>query len=160
MEHEVLTLCISAGLGMFEGLLHEFGPVVDSGGHVADVDEVERLLESPRLFCVVYFELDVVGHPCGSLAGLGLHCTLESARGFRVVAYHEGCVGLKSVPITAASGNSSPTSMAQMPVPVPMSRILSGFSIGAKKSLSDIMTLIIWWVRSRRSSSFYVTFGE
>lgn len=48
--------------------------------------------------------------------------------------YHVGCVGDKSVPTTIAPGNRSAISMAQMPVPVPMSSILFGFSNGARWS--------------------------
>ncbi len=155
MEHKILKFGIPARFGVFKRLLDKFGPVADGGGHVAGVDEVEGFLEGPGLFCVVDFEFDVVGHPWRMLAGRIF--MLYSGLGYlgkETVAYHVGCVGLKSVPIIVASGNSSAMSIDQMPVPVPMSRILSGFSIGAKKSLFDIAILIIWWVRSRRSSSF------
>jgi hypothetical protein len=35
-----------------------------------------------------------------------------------------GCIGERSVPITCVLGNSSAKSIAQIPVPVPMSRTL------------------------------------
>jgi hypothetical protein len=68
-----------------------------------------------------------------------------------VSAYQVGCIGLRSVAVTVplarlyvssmihapvAPGNASPASIAQMPVPVPMSRICCGSWIGAKTTLS------------------------
>lgn len=52
-------------------------------------------------------------------------------------ATHFGWIGAISTPITCAEGNVSAMSKAQMPVPVPRSRIRCGESpIGAKKCLS------------------------
>ena len=42
------------------------------------------------------------------------------------MTHHVGCVGLRSVPRVSESGKSSLISMAQMPVPVPMSKTLAG----------------------------------
>jgi len=65
-------------------------------------------------------------------------------------------VGLRSVPMISAVGYSSPTSIAHMPVPVPMSRMLPGLGPrGARKSLPPIVRRSIPWVRSSRSSSLY-----
>jgi len=41
--------------------------------------------------------------------------------------------------------------MAQMPVPVPMSRMVSGFSMGARKNLSSSNSVCQWWAMSRPS---------
>lgn len=96
--------------------------------------------------------------------------------------HHVDCVGLRSVPMISAKGYWSPVSfrslfghdalnqigmdfrrrdqpisMAQMPVPVAISKILMGLlsSSGAKCSLSCIMIFIIWCIKSSRSNSFY-----
>lgn len=58
-----------------------------------------------------------------------------------------------SVPITSAWGFSSAKSMAQMPVPVPMSRTLQTvfFSSGARKSLPSRERVSRWWMMSSDS---------
>ena len=89
-----------------------------------------------------------------------------------------GCVGLMSFPrtlflisvnnvlraehnYTSALGYMSPISMAQSPVPVPMSRIRCGSGpIGARCSLPLIRSVHRWWYRSKRSSSDYIEVSE
>lgn len=52
-------------------------------------------------------------------------------------------------------GGYSPISIAQIPVPAPMSRTFTGASFGSgqKCSLLSMTILIIWWNRSNRSNS-------
>lgn len=54
-------------------------------------------------------------------------------------------------------GVYSPISMAQIPVPAPMSRIFTGTSFGSgqKCNLLSMTILTIWWNRSRRSNSVF-----
>lgn len=65
-----------------------------------------------------------------------------------------GWMGEMSVPMTSASGNSSPKSMAQMPVPVPMSRTLLGSLTGARKSLPSMINVEVWWMMSKASEAW------
>lgn len=65
-----------------------------------------------------------------------------------------GWMGLRSTPMTSAIGYASPMSTHQIPVPVPKSRILLGFSpIGAKCSLSPQTATVIACFMSSRSCS-------
>lgn len=94
--------------------------------------------------------------PCKSPVGSIFVVTLRAME--KEAPYHDGWMGEISVPITWAEGyrllgdlvdfspnlekkqveTYSPTSMAQIPVPVPISRIFCGLeSIGARWSLSS-----------------------
>jgi hypothetical protein len=70
--------------------------------------------------------------------------------------YHRGWIGLSSFPITCAFGNLSPISIAQMPVPVPISRMRIALSCGssAKCNSSSKSSKHRWWFRSSLSCSF------
>ena len=132
-EVVVLELGVAAGRRGVEALGDQSLPVGDGGGEVAAVDEVEGVLEGPGFLGVVDFELDVGWDP-----GWGVFFELVGyfrrvyVDVFGVLTYHVGCVGLRSVPRMSESGKASPISMAQMPVPVPMSRIREGLAMGAR----------------------------
>lgn len=49
----------ASGLGVFEHVLHECGPVGDCGIHVSGENEIEWLGVRPGLLYVIDFELDV-----------------------------------------------------------------------------------------------------
>lgn len=55
-----------------------------------------------------------------------------------------GCTGERSVPMTSAEGKRSAMSVAQIPVPVPMSRIRVGLVTGARKSWSRRVRMQRW----------------
>lgn len=57
-------------------------------------------------------------------------------------------MGERSVPMTAASGCSCAISMAQIPVPVAMSRMLWNFVTGAEKSVPFMVRRKRWCWRS------------
>lgn len=60
--------------------------------------------------------------------------------------YHVGCIGLRSTPMTCAHGNISPMSSAQIPVPVPQSRMLCGLPLsGAVYSSPRSERNWKWW---------------
>ena len=95
-------------------------------------------------------------------------CQLIQDKGTESVLYYEGCIGLKSMPITLAIGCSSamitvnrlqlyqggqsiPKSKAQMPVPVPISRTWSkSLVMGAEFNLLSIIMRKIWCWRSTK----------
>lgn len=62
---------------------------------------------------------------------------------------NDGWVGERSVPITSAEGNWSAKSMAQIPVPVPISITFCGLSpMGARKSRPSRRRVNSWWPMS------------
>jgi len=74
------------------------------------------------------------------------NCQRESRWGGEGAAYHVGCIGLRSTPTTCAEGNISPMSNAQMPVPVPQSRMLCGSRVsGAAYRLPRRERNWRWW---------------
>jgi hypothetical protein len=128
-----------------ECLFEELVEVADAARHGAHVDQVEEIRgPCPGGFGVVDFESDVGRDPgCVSRCCCGEEWVMG--------AYQVGCIGLRSVAVTVllasiyvsnilyipvAPGNTSPASMAHIPVPVPMSRICCGSWRGAKTILS------------------------
>ena len=101
---------------------------------------------------VVNLEMDILRNPIDSFvsscSGVGL---ISLACG---TAYHDGCTGDKSTPYTSESGYCSPISIAQMPVPVPTSRTRGGLRRGARCRWPSQSIIMIWCLRSMRSSSF------
>jgi hypothetical protein len=92
------------------------------------VDVVEFLFVEPVVFGVVYLETAVARDTILFLSNI-------SQRGREVrnwTTNKTGWMGLKSVPKTFASGNSSANSIAQIPVPVPKSSTFFGFLSGAR----------------------------
>lgn len=63
LEVVILELGIPAGLGELERLRREARPVLDGGGEVTGVHDVEFFLERPRLLAVVDFEFHVGWDP-------------------------------------------------------------------------------------------------
>ena len=48
---------------MFESLAHQFRPICNGHSQILRVYQIELLLKGPRLFGVVYFELDICRDP-------------------------------------------------------------------------------------------------
>ena len=142
------------------------------------MNHVKFVLKGPLCFAIVDFEFRICRDP-GECQSCVHFCELATFR-----TYQLGCVGLRSVPRTSAKGYLSPgfiswllqrscwrtflqetewggvyspISMAQIPVPAPMSRIFTGASFGSgQKCKTSFMTIfIIWWTRSRRSNSVF-----
>ncbi|KAL9607613.1 MAG: hypothetical protein Q9167_007491 [Letrouitia subvulpina] len=63
LEIIILELGVPAWFCGIERLGYKLRPVLDRGGKVADVDNVKRFTEGPRLLAVVDFEFDVGGDP-------------------------------------------------------------------------------------------------
>lgn len=104
LEIIILELGVPARFCGIERLRYKLRPVLDRGGEVADVNNVKRFAEGPRLLAVVDFEFDIGGNP-----------TCEVRRFWRLEwgewTDQPGCVGLRSVPMISTSGCSSPTSL-------------------------------------------------
>lgn len=144
------------------------GPVAngDAGADSA-VDQIDWLLKSPGLVKIIDAKLGchkLASHQLVDGIGSYLHVRRHPGTKSDVLrerrehhcTYHDGCIGLRSIPITTtareqripdegevwiigwvpcAEGYWSATSTAQSPVPVPMSTILCGFSTGEKNAL-------------------------
>lgn len=121
-QHQVRG-CEYDGSNILIGLTQQLGPVLYATEHIAQVNEVERLPRWPWTLRVINLELHIWRYPTSSSA-LQL-CTIHNK------IYHLGWIGLNSFPITCAFGNLSPISIAQIPVPVPMSSIRIALSSGS-----------------------------
>ncbi len=92
------------------------------------MDVVELLFVEPVVFGVVYLEMAIGRDAILDLSKISRRGREE--RNWRTDRI--GWMGLKSVPKTFASGNSSANSIAQIPVPVPKSSTFFGFLSGAR----------------------------
>lgn len=76
---------------------------------------------------------------------------------WKIVSHQLGWTGERSVPVTVELGYWSAISIAQIPVPVPTSKILIGFNRGARCRLPPHRSVMTWCLRSIRSISRYRT---
>lgn len=136
------------GQDLLVRLPHQCRPVLNRPREVANMDQIERvLLPCPFGFCIVDLELDIWGDPGG--LDWAQVCSDDLGGGIVPVAANQST----ATRIRSRGGGSwthSATSIAQMPVPVPMSRILCGFlPMGARTSLPPWTRTQMWWIMSR-----------
>lgn len=93
----------------------------------------------------------------GTLWFLVHHTLLIYDSEWKIVSHQLGWTGERSVPITVELGYLSAISIAQIPVPVPTSKILIGFDRGARCRLPPHRSVMTWCLRSIRSISRYRT---
>lgn len=119
------------------------------------MDIVERVGSvEPIAFYIINLEADILRNPDHPSAIKGQGSLGTRCRSYvGASSYQVGWMGDKSVPVTIAFGNRSAISMAQRPVPVPMSRIRLGFSRGARCNSPLRRRVMTWCCRSSRSSS-------
>ena len=108
------------------GLSEHVWPVREAAGHQAGVDEIEWLVVQPQVFGVVHDKFKVRWH--------AVPVRLNFIADVTEYTYRVGCPGLRSTPVTWQSVCKSAKSIAQIPVPVPMSRHLFGSCKGEKYS--------------------------
>ena len=62
-EVEVLKLCPASWLSGVIGLAHQFWPIYNGSGEIANMDIIKFVSEGPRRFSIIDLELDIGGYP-------------------------------------------------------------------------------------------------